>query len=174
LAVEIGARTRIVEVRGRPPVCDVVMDGGSHVVDVARVASGWSVIRAGRSYDVAIEARSPGEAVVHVGGRLVPVSVGAATRDGRAATRRDPVAGEAPAAGQTAIGPHRVLAPMPGRVVKVLVAVGDAVTARQGLVVVEAMKMENELRAARAGTVTEIRAVVGALVDARAVLVVIE
>ena len=44
-------------------------------------------------------------------------------------------------------GPQRIVAPMPGRVVRVLVAPGDAVTARQGLLVVEAMKMENELRA---------------------------
>jgi biotin carboxyl carrier protein len=63
---------------------------------------------------------------------------------------------------------------MPGRVLKVLVKVGDLVTARQGLVVVEAMKMENELRAPAAGTVAEIRAVEGALVDANAVLVVLE
>ena len=42
---------------------------------------------------------------------------------------------------------------MPGRIVKVLVNEGDAVVARQGVVVVEAMKMENEVRAPRAGTV---------------------
>jgi biotin carboxyl carrier protein len=62
---------------------------------------------------------------------------------------------------------------MPGRVVRVLVAPGDAVTARQGLVVVEAMKMENELRAPRDGTVAEVRTREGAPVDANVVLVVI-
>jgi biotin carboxyl carrier protein len=62
---------------------------------------------------------------------------------------------------------------MPGRVVKVLVTPGAAVAARQGLVVVEAMKMENELRAPRAGTVTEVRVREGAPVDANTVLVVI-
>ena len=66
-----------------------------------------------------------------------------------------------------------IVAPMPGRVVKVLVAPGDAVQARQGLVVVEAMKMENELRAPRAGTVAEVRVREGAPVDANVVLVVI-
>jgi len=63
---------------------------------------------------------------------------------------------------------------MPGRIARVLVTIGDAVVARQGLIVVEAMKMENELRAPRAGTVTEVRAVEGALVDANAVLIVID
>jgi biotin carboxyl carrier protein len=62
---------------------------------------------------------------------------------------------------------------MPGRVVKVLVAVGDAVAARQGLVVVEAMKMENELRAPRAGRVSEVRAREGAPVEANTVLIVL-
>ena len=63
---------------------------------------------------------------------------------------------------------------MPGRIAKLLVKAGDVVAARQGLVVVEAMKMENELRSPRAGTVTEVRAIEGALVDANAVLIVVE
>ena len=54
-------------------------------------------------------------------------------------------------------GPQRVIAPMPGKVVRVLVKPGDEVKARQGLVVVEAMKMENELRAARDGRVARRR-----------------
>jgi biotin carboxyl carrier protein len=63
---------------------------------------------------------------------------------------------------------------MPGRIARVLVKAGDAVAARQGLVVVEAMKMENELRSPRAGIVAEVRATAGALVEANAVLIVIE
>ena len=63
---------------------------------------------------------------------------------------------------------------MPGRIVKVLVTKGDVVDARQGLVVVEAMKMENELRAPRAGTVSEVLVSEGMSVEAGAVLVVIE
>jgi pyruvate carboxylase subunit B len=62
---------------------------------------------------------------------------------------------------------------MPGRVVRVLAAVGDRVAARQGLVVVEAMKMENELRSSRDGVVTEIRVAPGTAVDAGTVLVVV-
>ena len=71
-------------------------------------------------------------------------------------------------------GPQRVIAPMPGKVVRVLVKPGDAVAARQPVVVVEAMKMENELRASREGTVAEIHAREGMSVDAGALLLVIQ
>jgi biotin carboxyl carrier protein len=63
---------------------------------------------------------------------------------------------------------------MPGKIVRILVKPGDSVLARQGLVVVEAMKMENELRAPKAGTVAEVRVTEGASVEAGAVLVVVE
>lgn len=63
---------------------------------------------------------------------------------------------------------------MPGRVVKVLVKPGERVAARQGLVVVEAMKMENELKAAAPGTVREVRVSAGQAVNAGDVLVVID
>ena len=71
-------------------------------------------------------------------------------------------------------GPQHVTAPMPGKVVRVLVAPGDAVVPKQGLVVVEAMKMENELKAARAGVVKDVKAVEGTSVEAGAVLVIVE
>jgi len=64
-----------------------------------------------------------------------------------------------------------VRSPMPGRVVKVLVAEGDAVRAGQGLVVLEAMKMENELRARSEATVTKVHVSEGAAVEGNAVLV---
>jgi biotin carboxyl carrier protein len=63
---------------------------------------------------------------------------------------------------------------MPGKVVRVLVAVGDAVEPRQPMIVVEAMKMENELRASRAGTVSEVHVREGVSVEAGAPLVVIQ
>ena len=63
---------------------------------------------------------------------------------------------------------------MPGRVVRVLVAPGDEVEARQPIVVVEAMKMENELRSPKAGRVKDVRVAAGALGRRRRVLVVIE
>ena len=71
-------------------------------------------------------------------------------------------------------GDHRLLAPMPGRVVLVKARAGDTVTAGQELVVLEAMKMELALKAPRDGTVAEVRAAVGDFVDGDAVLVALE
>ncbi|HEU4812782.1 MAG TPA: acetyl/propionyl/methylcrotonyl-CoA carboxylase subunit alpha [Xanthomonadaceae bacterium] len=71
-------------------------------------------------------------------------------------------------------GDHRLLAPMPGRVVLVKARAGDTVTAGQELVVLEAMKMELALKAPRDGTVAEVRAVAGDFVDADAVLVALD
>jgi biotin carboxyl carrier protein len=71
-------------------------------------------------------------------------------------------------------GSHAIKAPMPGRVVRVLVAVGDRVNARQGVAIVEAMKMENELRSAKDGVVKEVNVLQGAAIEAGTVLVVIE
>lgn len=75
------------------------------------------------------------------------------------------------AAHAAAAGPAPVVAPMPGLIVRVQVAVGDRVEAGQGLVVMEAMKMENELRASAAGEVRAIHAVPGKAVEKGAVLV---
>jgi pyruvate carboxylase subunit B len=75
------------------------------------------------------------------------------------------------AASTSASGPAPLLAPMPGLVVRVAVAVGDEVSAGQGLVVIEAMKMENELRTTSAGIVTAVRATPGQPVEKGAVLV---
>jgi pyruvate carboxylase subunit B len=71
-------------------------------------------------------------------------------------------------------GPAPLKAPMPGLVVRVNVAPGDAVAAGQGLVVIEAMKMENELRASAAGSVKAVHAVVGQAVEKGALLVEME
>ena len=80
----------------------------------------------------------------------------------------------APVLKRLASGPVRVAAPMPGRVLRVQVSPGDEVAAGQGLVVVEAMKMENELRATRAGRVLEVVVREGQAVETGALLVVLE
>jgi biotin carboxyl carrier protein len=78
------------------------------------------------------------------------------------------------AAGAHDHGAARIAAPMPGKVVRVLVEVGQAVDAGVGLVVVEAMKMQNEMKSPKAGTVITLNAVPGATVNAGDVLAVIE
>jgi biotin carboxyl carrier protein len=71
-------------------------------------------------------------------------------------------------------GPAPLIAPMPGMIVRVAVQVGDAVQAGQGLVVMEAMKMENELRATAAGTVKAVLAQPGMAVEKGALLLELE
>jgi biotin carboxyl carrier protein len=105
----------------------------------------------------------PGELLGTIGGRTTAVTVnGRRSRHG---------AGDA---GRTAHGEQRIAAPMPGRVVRVLVASGDTVQAQQPLIVVEAMKMENELRSPKAGRVKDVAVAAGAPVEAGRVLVVVE
>jgi len=72
------------------------------------------------------------------------------------------------------VGPAPLVAPMPGMIVRVNVQVGDRVQPGQGLVVMEAMKMENELRAASAGVVKVVRASPGTAVERGATLVELE
>ena len=99
----------------------------------------------------------------------VPVgTVGEATIDGRRSRR-----GRGDASGRSQ-GAQSIVAPMPGRVVRILVGPGDEVAVRQAVVVVEAMKMENELRSPKAGRVKDVSVVVGASVEAGRVLIVVE
>ena|SRR2546423_15624878 len=80
----------------------------------------------------------------------------------------------AESAGAHARGAATVAAPMPGKVVRVLVEVGAAVEAGAGLIVVEAMKMQNELKSPKAGTVMALKVEVGATVNAGDVMAVVE
>jgi biotin carboxyl carrier protein len=172
--VEIGGRLWQVEARRSGQTWVMRVNGRRFDVSAARAGTRWSLLvgpgdappgglRVSRSYDVAIERRGA-ERLVHVGGCAVAVS-----RRGR----RAPGGDDRQSGAAASAGPHRVTAPMPGRIVKVLVKPGDVVEANQPLVVVEAMKMENELRAPKRGTVSEVRVAEGALVDAKAVLVVV-
>ena len=89
--------------------------------------------------------------------------------DERTRQIRDVAAASAPPS-----GPAPIIAPMPGLVVRVRVAVGDKVEAGQGVVVMEAMKMENELRATAAGVVKSIEVEAGTAVEKGTLLVALE
>ena len=78
------------------------------------------------------------------------------------------------AASATPTGPAPIIAPMPGLIVRVNVSVGDRVEAGQGIVVMEAMKMENELRSTAAGTVKSVEVVPGTAVEKGTLLVALE
>jgi biotin carboxyl carrier protein len=117
----------------------------------------YSVLLDSHSYQARVE-----EGVVTVNGFRYEIEV----RDPRRWSRQSRSGSHAQA--------QDIKAPMPGKVVRVLVAVGDAVEAGQGIVVVEAMKMQNELKAPRPGKVTSIAAKVGATAAAGEVLATIE
>jgi len=172
--VAIGDRVRTVSVVRKGALLHVDLDGRTHVVDSRRVSDSIisMLVQLGdatapsRSVDAAFATKpAAGDFDVYVDGRTIPVQIRPAGAFGRQ---------KKAGAGTAASGPQRVEAPMPGKVARVLVKAGDEVTARQGLVVVEAMKMENELRAARAGRVRDVAVTEGQSVDAGAVLLTVE
>ena len=122
----------------------------------------YSVLIGGRSYEVVPDPVPGGGTGIRVNGLAIAVEV----YDPRSLRGRK-VAG-------AALGRQSVTAPMPGKVVRILVAAGDVVQAGQGLIVVEAMKMQNEMKSPKAGRVAEIRTKAGAAVSAGEVLTVIE
>jgi len=141
----------------------VTVDGHRREIDVRRTGASISLIDAdGTSHEVMVQQR-PGSAdlVVAVGPHALAVRI----QRGRARAAADSMHGT---------DAERIVAPMPGKIVRVLVRPGDVVAARQPLMVVEAMKMENEVRAGRNGVVAELKAVEGALVESGAVLAVID
>ncbi len=128
------------------------------VSDSREVETGlWSVLEGTRSYEVRV-----GGGDVLVNGRRVEVEW------------RDPRDWNPGAARAAASGSAQIKAPMPGKVVRLLVALGDEVNAGQGVVVVEAMKMQNELKSPRDGRVASVTARENDTVNAGAVLVTIE
>jgi biotin carboxyl carrier protein len=159
--VDIAGRVRTLDARRDGERWVVVVDGRPLPVDIVRNGDRWSVLIGQHSHDVAVERTGPVERMVHVDGGAIALSVSA----GRVRRRRPDL--------ETGPGPVRVTAPMPGRVVKLLVSTGEQVASRQGLVVVEAMKMEHELRAPRAGTVTEVAVAAGESVEAGTLLLVL-
>ena len=102
------------------------------------------------------------EPAVLIDGRRIPYTIA------------DPRALRAVSASATLSGPRPLKAPMPGRIVRVLVSPGEVVEAGQGCVVIEAMKMQNELKAPKAGTIARLSATVGDTVSAGAILLIID
>jgi glutaconyl-CoA/methylmalonyl-CoA decarboxylase subunit gamma len=129
-------------------------------LDVAYLGAQLSVRIDGQVVDLTIEGSPPEIGAVASGHRSY---VRVESERMRAAEQAKKATGGA--------GERVIKSPMPGRVVKMLVAKGDAVEVGQGLVVLEAMKMENEVRAKVAGTVAEVHVAAGAAVEGNAKLV---
>jgi acetyl/propionyl-CoA carboxylase alpha subunit len=163
LALTINGKEEEIEIQSPEPACRFRMsDGVERAADVESPYPGtYSVLLDGASYDVFVE-EAPGVLIVAIDGARFEIEV------------RDPRRWPRKSAGRGGDAVQSLVSPMPGKVVRVLVAAGDAVEAGQGIVVVEAMKMQNELKAARAGTVLTVPAQEGATVGAGELLATIE
>jgi len=161
--IRIGEKDAVLELTSSGPACRFQFGGDPpREAEAVQAEPGvYSVLMEGRSYEARVE---PGAAalVVVIDGRRFEIEI----RDPRRYRGKD--------ARHGAEGPQSVTAPMPGKVVRVIASAGSAVTAGQALLVVEAMKMQNELRAPKAGTVAAIPVREGDTVAAGAVLAIIE
>ncbi len=166
--IEISGRLREVRVERDGPSPHrfrVTVDGRPHEVDTVAVEDDTLSLvlpaMGHASYEIGFaDGLLPNDVTVYThGGTLHAVVNGRRSRGGARAA---------------ATGEQRVHAPMPGRVLRVLARPGDEVAARQPLVVVEAMKMENELSAPRAGRVKDVVVQEGVSVEAGRLLVIVE
>ena len=140
----------------------IAVDGREHIVDSRPTGQ--------RSFSLLIE-DAPAEVSVTSRGDEFRVVIGGRTHRLRLLDERARRRHERSAAGD---GAREVRAAMPGKVVAVLVATGAAVTRGQGILVIEAMKMENEVVAPRDGTVQELRVKSGQTVEAGELLAIVE
>jgi biotin carboxyl carrier protein len=162
MQIEIAGKRCRVELTqaGERPVWTI--DGQRLDADATAVSPGiYSVLLNGKSFEVRIESLGA-ELRAVTGSRESKVVI----QDQREWRRNRGGSVEAQ-------GRQQVLAPMPGKIVRVLVTAGDAVRAGQGLLVVEAMKMQNEIRAPKSGTIDRVRVVEGQTVNAGEVVVII-
>lgn len=167
--VDIAGVVRQVTVHRVDGRFEVIIGGHTWSVDAVSVAPGVlslllddsrGVTHASHEVMASTDAKS-GQTSVSVGSVVVGVSLNSRRRWGRGHDA------------SKSSGPQRIQAPMPGKVVRVLVRVGDTVQVRQPIVVIEAMKMENELRAGVDGTIAEVHAREGQSVDAGSLLAVV-
>lgn len=166
LNAEVGGEGLSVEVRREGERVFAEVGGRRYELEARAVGAGeYLLVHEGRVYECRV-----GQSKER--GSPLTVSAGAGEYE---VTLTDPkhLRGAAGAHGPEA-GRAQVVAPMPGKVVRVLVEAGQQVEAGQGVVVVEAMKMQNELKSPKSGTVSELRAEAGATVNAGDVLAVIE
>jgi biotin carboxyl carrier protein len=161
IRAQVDKNVHDVEIERTDGLYAVVIDGYRRMVDAQSLESDfYSLLLDGKSYEVSIAADKDAYHVRH-GGFETTVRFADPARTAR----------QAMGVGE---GPQKVLAVMPGKVVRVLVEEGDEVDDGQGLVVVEAMKMENEIAAPKAGKIRSVEVRPGETVESGAVLLVVE
>jgi biotin carboxyl carrier protein len=162
LLLKSGHEEQEIEILAPAPECRFRLGGVEREASVAMPEPGvYSVLLEGRSYEARVE-RTDRATVVTADGYRFEIQV------------RDPRRWSRQAGARGGEGSETLTAPMPGKVVRVLAAAGDAVEAGQGILVVEAMKMQNELKTTRSGRVTAVHAQEGATVAAGEPLATIE
>ena len=161
--VQLGGQTFRVSLARRDGAWVCRVNDTEVAADLAQPEPGvLSLILDERSYECCLD-RSPTETSIWVSGTRYVVDV----RDPRSLRNRRARLGPGD-------GPVRLLAPMPGKVVRVLAAENAQVQAGQGILVVEAMKMQNEIKSPKAGVVQKILAAEGSLVNAGDALAIVE
>lgn len=139
-----------------------MIDGREVEVDVVAIGPGLhSILLNGRSFEAHVR-EVPGGVVVAIDGREYPVEI----HDRRQWRGRSATALEAE-------GRQQIAASMPGKIVRVLVAAGEAIKVGQGIVVVEAMKMQNEVRSPKSGMVERLLVKEGQAVNAGEILAIV-
>jgi len=161
IALKTGGKSRTVELATRDGQRQVALDGKTRNVDCLPITPGlYSILLDGRSFEARVR-EAEGELTVKIGGHEFAFRV------------EDPRQWRKRGAAMEAEGKQQVVASMPGKIVRVLVAVGDVVNGGQGIVVVEAMKMQNELRSPKTGKVERLLVAEGQAVNAGDILAVI-
>jgi biotin carboxyl carrier protein len=161
---------------------DVNIDGKNYRLELNRLDERWECHLDGRAIEVdAVLARRDVLSVI-IGGKAYEIKRERTAIDMHlwvgsvryAAQLRDPRSLRSRASADDGKGPRKLVAPMPGKVVRVLVEEGSEVEAGQGIVVVEAMKMQNEIRSPKKGVVRKLVASENSAVNAGDVLAVVE
>lgn len=161
-SVEQDGEQRLVEVRRDGRTCTVTDGDRGFDFDARALAPGWwSILIGSRSFTATVE-RDGTTYTVEIRGRRFVFQL---ADPSRAALRKS---------SSRRHGPGRVVAPMPGRVIRLLVEKGQRVQQGDGVAVVEAMKMENEIPAPRDGVVVEVAIEAGEIVEGGALLVAID
>lgn len=159
--VEIEGRTVQIEFEQSGDKINATIDGTPYEATLLSPETGvYTLFIAGKVYELTVSASGESLTIAVAGERM-----SARVIDRKHARRKHGLGGA---------GVETLCAPMPGRVVQLLKAAGDAVQPGEGIVVIEAMKMQNELSASKAGTVVEVKVNVGQTVGTGDVLAVIE
>jgi biotin carboxyl carrier protein len=162
--VTIAGKPHRVEITRSSAGTEIKLDGAPVAADVLQPEPDTlSVLLDGRSFEVRRERAPEGPLALEINGRRVTAEV----RDPRSLRSRR-------AAGDILEGPQRLKASMPGKVVRILAPEGTQVEAGQGVLVVEAMKMQNEVKSPKAGVVAKILAAEGTAVNAGDALAIVE